>query len=157
MKDKYTYQNLLRNVIGYKNQNVIISFTQKYDVDVETATIIFEDMIRFLTLSRLDDESLCVIDDPILIIDEMWHLFILSTQDYFLFCKSFFGEYIHHKPTIKKPEKSRNQGITLQFIEKKRKRYLALYNILGVEVFDRWFHFYASEFSKNKISGLRRY
>lgn len=158
-----TYNKFLSNVIDYKNEDVILSFTQKYEINEETATKIFEDMIRFLSLSRIKGEDLCVIDDPILIIDEMWHLFILHTQEYFKFCRRYFGEYMHHHPTVRRPTEKQIRAIDqqkeyrLQFIEKKRKRYLALYHLLGEEVFNRWFHEYATKFSKASISGLRRY
>ena len=31
-------------------------------------------------------------------VDEVWHQFILDTQNYMDFCEEVFGEYLHHKP-----------------------------------------------------------
>lgn len=35
------------------------------------------------------------------IADQLWHEFILNTQDYSDFCEKTFGKYIHHKPNNK--------------------------------------------------------
>jgi hypothetical protein len=32
-------------------------------------------------------------------VDELWHLHILYTKEYFEFCNDFFGFYLHHQPT----------------------------------------------------------
>lgn len=35
---------------------------------------------------------------PSVIIDDAWHLWILNTREYFEFCESVFGCYVHHIP-----------------------------------------------------------
>ena len=37
----------------------------------------------------------------LLILDEVWHTFILYTKDYSQFCLEYFGRYIHHAPTTR--------------------------------------------------------
>lgn len=34
---------------------------------------------------------------PLVLLDQMWHEFILHTQDYTQFCEAFFNQYLHHK------------------------------------------------------------
>jgi len=31
-------------------------------------------------------------------VDELWHLFIMHTPQYYSFCLDIFGEYLHHQP-----------------------------------------------------------
>jgi hypothetical protein len=38
---------------------------------------------------------------PSIEIDEVWHIHILDTQEYFNFCFGLFGFYLHHCPEIK--------------------------------------------------------
>lgn len=33
------------------------------------------------------------------IVDELWHLHILHTKEYFNFCENVYGRYLHHTPT----------------------------------------------------------
>ncbi|MEJ7658804.1 MAG: hypothetical protein WKG07_03825 [Hymenobacter sp.] len=41
------------------------------------------------------------IPDDLLIIDEMWHNFILFTPAYHAFCQAHFQKYLHHVPATK--------------------------------------------------------
>ena len=34
------------------------------------------------------------------LVDEVWHTFILFTNEYKKFCNTIFGEYIHHEPNV---------------------------------------------------------
>ena len=45
--------------------------------------------------------------EPLWVIDEMWHTFLLYSKDYYDFCHQYLGRMIHHRPTprAKKNEK----------------------------------------------------
>ena len=54
------------------------------------------DTLKFLWLCTHSKEPLA----PPKIIDEVWHLLILSTETYAFFCNEYFGTFIHHRPAI---------------------------------------------------------
>lgn len=94
----------IQRVLEYKNENVINHFMSSYEIDYCESEIIFTEMPRWLWLNGQIKEQSNVqigIDEPLLVIDEMWHTFILHTYDYSLFCKEYFGHYLHHTPTPK--------------------------------------------------------
>jgi hypothetical protein len=60
---------------------------------------------KYMTLFALGYEELGMISPDV---DEIWHSFILFTEEYTRFCNSIFGKYIHHAPnTSRNPQLSR--------------------------------------------------
>jgi hypothetical protein len=35
---------------------------------------------------------------PSVLVDDMWHKFLLHTRDYAAFCDAAFGRFLHHEP-----------------------------------------------------------
>lgn len=54
---------------------------------------------KFMTVLRLKYGQIAM-SSPI--VDEIWHTHILFTRNYQDFCKSVFGEFIHHEPVAGK-------------------------------------------------------
>jgi hypothetical protein len=50
---------------------------------------------RYMALVGLGYRGLGMVSPEV---DEVWHAFILFTKDYAEFCRSVFGEFIHHVP-----------------------------------------------------------
>ena len=50
---------------------------------------------------------------PSLVVDDLWHEFILYTRDYQLFCQQAFGRFLHHAPTVVRrgPHKAHERGL----------------------------------------------
>ena len=86
----------LSDVLSYKNEDVVDRFLTMYDLEHEEAQKIFTETLKWLWLGNKIDGVF--IDDSTLIIDEMWHNFILFTQEYEFFCLNNFGRYLHHQP-----------------------------------------------------------
>jgi hypothetical protein len=60
---------------------------------------------KYMTLFALGYEELGMVSHDV---DEVWHRFILFTEEYTKFCDSIFGKYIHHAPnTSRNPRLSR--------------------------------------------------
>jgi len=71
-----------------------------------------EDVMRFFWISKkhyLDRKEnpqipafnfTFIMDEEMKEIDQMWHIFLLYTQDYMDFCEKYFGEYLHHLPDL---------------------------------------------------------
>ena len=88
----------LAELLQYKNDNVISRFTDLFEVSDTEAEDIFTETKKFLYISR---QPGVFIPDELLIIDEMWHNFILFTATYQDFCVRYFGGYLHHLPASK--------------------------------------------------------
>ena len=83
-------------LLSYKNDRVVVRYAQDHSISLERADHIFTEMLKFLYLCMILPEP-C--SPPSRQIDDMWHVFILHTGDYFKFCSEFNGAYMHHEPT----------------------------------------------------------
>ena len=95
----------LEDVLAYKNQAVIYNFTENFDIPYKESNAIFNETKKWLWAcyySKRDPKYTDIamtIDDSIIIIDKMWHTFILFTRAYHDFCHTYFSRFIHHTPT----------------------------------------------------------
>ncbi len=162
----------LEEVLAYKNEDVIYKFLENYDIDYEIAEDIFNETKKWLWLcaksmemnfDKTEEEKFYLfIDESMLIIDEMWHTFVLFTNDYLRFCKSNFGQFLHHAPTTKSQKDSmqeRYQKDRKAVLEeaklKTRNQYSFIYDALGEkmgeETLNKWYKTYAQRFTRPNI------
>lgn len=67
-------------------------------------------------------------------IDDMWHTFLLFTHEYTDFCHRYFGEYLHHVPTVKIEKPATEQ------YERELTNYISyIYDSLGEATVRKWF------------------
>lgn len=150
----------LSTMLDYHNENVISRFTGMFDITPENAEDIFIETRKFLYLCQLPG---IYVTDDLVILDEMWHNFILFTKDYQHFCDHCFGGYFHHLPASKKEKEeaaakaASNQDVSLQEY-KERMRFImgAVYDNLGPETVLKWFQVYPEKFSKQSILQIRK-
>ena len=161
----------LEEVLAYRNELVIDSFTSKLDVSREEAERIFLEAKRWLwyiasTMPTQENPEAHAIDEPMFIIDEMWHAFILITRDYMAFCDQMFGRYIHHAPGFAGAEEYGAQYVlaegddfiknTLaQTMARKRAKYTDIYERLGEEAFLTWYRDFPQAYPVDAIRRLR--
>lgn len=141
--------------IDYYNDNVINRFIKIYDIDKKEATIIFEETIKFLSLSKLDFNFF--IDDSMLIIDEMWHNFILFTNEYEKFCLENFGRFIHHVPSTDQDriDFELNKSLELKKLkERTKKQYEIIFDNFGEETLTRWYIDFADKYTSKYIKSI---
>lgn len=94
----------LEEILEYENKYVIDRFCQFRPDAKEEADLIFDDLKRFLwlvaTLEDRKEQGEAVPDisfaASMIIMDDMWHAFVLWTKFYTSFCEDAFGKYIHH-------------------------------------------------------------
>lgn len=140
----------LNQLLEYKNPAVLKLYIQNYPHNDLSAEQAFEEVLKYLWLSKkhtldmLDNKTnetlpnQCFMPRSMREIDEMWHEFILFTQDYSDFCNKYFGEYMHHLPNIfdnmprPRDEVEREIEKLLQYI----------YDNLGEETVRTWFNSY---------------
>lgn len=149
----------------YQHEGVIGKFRDEWDVEETQALDIFSEMKKFLYVSEYAQKQ-CIefeIDEPILMIDKMWHQFILFTNDYDKFCNHFFGKMLHHMPfcsahlTQKIKTLSQN-GITLNEHKRERleKQLYVISSTFGAETLKKWYVHYGRKYSPEKVNMLQR-
>lgn len=69
---------------------------------------------------------------PLLILDRLWHCFILHTRAYHRFCETAFGEYYHHDVEPIGQEHALEQAELEDFLSD-------CFSILGEDFVDRHF------------------
>jgi hypothetical protein len=144
----------LEQVLEYENGAVLTKFTDYYGVAREDAVVLFRETRRWMWLcaSRPDDVDM-IIQDPLLMLDNMWHTFILFTRDYSEFCKKAFGRYIHHLPVTSTEKKAfeseieRSQEAQKLHRDKLRRFYSYVYDRVGADIFQLWYVDFANRFT----------
>lgn len=141
----------LAEFINYRNPEALHRFEFQYKISGAEAEQIFEDVLSYLWLTatledrRKEDPATpdITIWNGMVILDEMWHCFILVTEQYTDFCNKNFGRYIHHPPPLFKffvNEKNlgteRSEEILVEELIP------LVYEELGEEVAVRWFDTY---------------
>ncbi|TQF71380.1 glycine-rich domain-containing protein [Pseudoalteromonas luteoviolacea] len=160
-------QQRYSNVMAYQNDNVIDKFTESFDVSRDESAAIFEEMKKLLWLmhhASSESGPGIYVHKEILIIDEMWHTFILFTRDYEAFCHHFFGEFLHHSPTTlseKEQMKSDYDNAQSAFISGRKAeleaQYSYVYDALGENTLLKWYQEYPEVYSEQNIKNLRKY
>ncbi len=144
----------LDKLLRYQNNRLITAFTKKFAISEQESQLIFQDMLRFLYLTHHSAQQKLgvrvAIDRSLLVIDEMWHLFILHTRDYAQFCQQEFGYFVHHEPTS--PQQHLEFATQMAALspeqqvaalaDLKRPLYYLVFNLFGEDIFTRWFNHY---------------
>jgi len=156
----------LAEVMAYQNPHVVERFIKIYGVGDDEAQVLFEDVKRWLWMANqvhtLAIRKPLVIDTALVVIDEMWHNFVLFTREYTQFCDQFFGHYMHHAPNTLEEierEKASTQGMTLAerrqlMMDKKRWQYEFVYDHLGEETFIRWYKQYPKRYTAQSLAEM---
>ena len=149
----------LNEIIQYQNPLVIKRFKRNFPQYRDQAENIFKDMLKYLWLCRKyehdiahdpDNPSMnfnCVMHKEMVIIDEMWHSFILITKDYADFCHHYFGGFLHHIPEVgDRDEDIERSSSEMDLFEKQLELFLSyVYDHLGEETLKSWFAVYLTE------------
>lgn len=152
----------LDEVLAYRNPEVVARFAEDYQVSLSDAQDVFQETLRWLWLSayqitRHEDirnrVSIPLLSE-VLVVDLMWHTFILFTREYTDFCHHYFGFFIHHAPQTQAeknhwrlrleqdPEAAKAERETLL-----REAYEAIYDLLGEEVLLKWMEEYPQKYA----------
>ncbi|GAA3945311.1 hypothetical protein [Hymenobacter algoricola] len=151
---------LLASLLAYEEPDIVSRFTDLLAVDEDEARDIFQETKKFLYLSQ---HHPAFIPDDLLILDEMWHNFILFTPLYHTFCQTHFRQYLHHLPATRQ-EKAQQARLRTEQPEQSRQHYLtrlealleATYDHLGEETVRKWFEVYPERYSKAQLLALRK-
>jgi hypothetical protein len=89
----------ISTLLKYKNDSLIHYYCHHHsDITKSMANQYFVDLLAWLWLNayRQHQKKRTYLFGPLLVLDELWHAFILHTRDYHEFCEAFFSSYIHH-------------------------------------------------------------
>ncbi len=148
----------LQAILAYQNEDIVSRFVDKYEVTEAEAADIFTETKKFLYLSHFER---VFITNDLLIIDEMWHNFILFTHEYQQFCQTHFGGFKHHMPTPKVEKEARErrrladqEGATQEFMNQLEWLMSVTYDHLGAETVEKWFDEYAEKYGPKQLKAL---
>ncbi|TRX62646.1 hypothetical protein FNH22_00700 [Fulvivirga sp. M361] len=157
----------LINALDCEDEALIIEgFMERYDVSHDEAVDLFNETKKWLWLASKAEEleNPLFIDRPLIIIDEMWHTFILHTRQYYKFCSDHFKRLIHHQPTAPKVKKSQHQRMLTEPVKvmkeheaKLKSQYSAIYDHLGAETLVKWYDTFASKYNPDYINSIKKY
>ena len=162
----------LAYALAYSNDAVIQKFLERHDVPLAEARSLFRETKKWLWLAaRAADEAEAglgatpqlAIDGPLVLLDEMWHTFILFTREYTHYCHSRFGRYVHHLPTTTDEKQRRREDYDrapAAFRRKERARMRAQYTYvceqLGEPTLRRWYSDYARRYTPQFVRAVTR-
>ncbi len=162
----------LEAVALHENTKVVTGFMKSFAISFEEAAEIFDQVKKMLWLiNEMEFEGLknenrmFSIDSSLLVIDEMWHTFILFTRDYRKFCFDHFGYFIDHVPTVGTEsevierfaelsalgEDERNARI----MDEKRWQYTYVFQKLGKDCFLKWYQVFHQKYTRFYLAELR--
>lgn len=149
------------------NETVIVeSFMERYNVTYDEALDIFIETKKWLWLaSKVEPSNMGLfIDKPLLIIDEMWHNFILHTKHYYKFCLENFKRFIHHSPTPPAEKKVRQEQflsnptqVLKEQEEKLSRQYSLIYDHLGPETLLKWYETMPKKYTPEYIKSIKKH
>ncbi|NRB11452.1 MAG: hypothetical protein HRU35_07595 [Rickettsiaceae bacterium] len=146
-----------KDILSYENSDIVEAFCKSFDVELIEAKDIFSQMLKwFVFCTDKETSEYRNIDDATLIIDEMWHTFILFTGDYTKFCKQYVGYYLHHKPSTNADLKQQRKRTIEEITTKKKAQYELVYDILGQDTFVKWYDEYPDKYSLENITKLKK-
>ena len=151
----------LNEILAYRNPTITERFSRKYPELKNQADTLLTELLKFLWLFKKhsvdqrkfpEDKTLqfkFLMHNEMVLMDEMWHEFIIVTKDYTHFCQHYFGEYLHHIPeALQKPEFNphKNTEHEIAIFEKELQLYLSyVYDHLGEKTMRHWFSVYFTD------------
>lgn len=154
----------LKKVLSYKFDNLLYKFMENFDVTFEEADELFTETKKWLWLCGQPTKDIrMAIQHDMIMLDEMWHSFILFTKEYTEFGLKYFGRYLHHSPTVK-TEKDKYEKERTKNPEKFIKKYKAdlaeqmsyVYDMLGEESVVKWYETFPKKYRAKNITKLRK-
>lgn len=146
----------LKEVLSYTNQRIVRKFRVVFAVDEAEAERIFVELKKFLWLSALRRAehrdgipgvpNMLTVHVSMVIMDEMWHIFILHTQEYIEFCNQYLDEYVHHSPG--------RFDFVPPTVEQTEMQLAYIWERLGEETVLLWYDTYEQQYSPDNMLRL---
>lgn len=145
----------LAGALAYEQPSLVARFTSMYEVSEGEARALFDDLKRWLWLKAQPEAPVLVVTREMQILDEIWHCFILFTEEYAAFCQHYCGGFVHHHPTTQVEETSilaEYRAAPAAFMERRRaglaSQYEYIFDLLGEETLLRWYVEYPRRYDR---------
>ena len=149
----------LKEALNFNGDVIIWKFMENYDVSFDEGHELFEETKKWLWFSVQNRGAF--IDKSMMMIDNMWHTFILFTKEYAEYCHSKYGRFLHHRPSTKEEKDNHKKNLLLNKEKTKKEAYLrskkqyeAIYDQLGKETLIKWYKVFPEKYSVNRIHEL---
>lgn len=89
----------LSAVLEYQNKEVVEYFCYHHpELSEQEVQTLFTDLLAWIWLKTQRGQmgKKTFLFGPLLLLDELWHTFILHTRDYIQFSNKYFKTYVHH-------------------------------------------------------------
>lgn len=153
----------LADVLRYKNIEVVRRFREQFPVSEREAQSIFRETKKWLWLCAVSPKSgQLSVTDSIVVIDEMWHVFLMYTRGYHAFCQRYFGQLLHHAPTtqaekarMSRRAKTHPDRVAREVETERRWQYQTILEFLGEATLRKWYVSYPKKYSPVRLRTLR--
>ncbi len=153
----------LEALLEFHHEETILRFLDCFDMPYEEAADIFREMKLLLALMAKYPEEYIFTHEPLWVIDEMWHTFLMYSKDYEEFCYKYFGKMMHHEPIerAKKMEVINRLETDQEETEKElspyvRNLYSLIYDYLGRDTLVKWVHVYGQKYTIAHMNTIRK-
>ncbi len=93
-------ETLIKNIMMYPMPHILARCQKDYNYTDEDMIILEKELKRYLILSFVNDEADLDTGMYSEDVDNLWHTFILFTNEYAAFCNKHFNRFMHHIPEI---------------------------------------------------------
>lgn len=102
----------------------------------EEVARLLDEVKKYLVLARLNPtRGLPMLSRRV---DEVWHQFVLFSEEYTRFCHRFFGRFVHHVPGEAPPRIDANDAAAPKLEEMTRDEFGVAYRRIFGEISDLW-------------------
>lgn len=158
-------------VLAYQNDDIVYKFMENFDVSFEESTMLFNETKKWLWMCAItkmrqnkgEEVPVLTIDEPLIMLDEMWHTFVLFTKAYGQFCKEYFGFFIHHSPTTKREKdlfrkrmEENPQAARKEIVDRSETQLNYIYDMLGEETLKIWYSSFPDKYSRKQLDRMRK-
>lgn len=148
---------------NYQHEETILRFTDAFALSEEEAEDVFHEMKKLLALMVRYPEEYVFTHEPLWVLDEMWHTFLMYTADYADFCQRYFGRMVHHAPIdrtqklqVRQALEDENEAVVADVSAAVRRLYELIYEYLGKDTLVKWIHGYGNKYTLAYMNEVRK-
>ena len=98
-------------IADFDLSDVVARYVREHRVDIETANEHAVELKKFLAVCSAAPVGMA---GPI---DDVWHVFVLFTRKYAVFCRNMSGGFVHHEPDTSDEDHERSTSGYQKFID----------------------------------------
>ncbi|ELR70874.1 hypothetical protein C900_03309 [Fulvivirga imtechensis AK7] len=158
--------NNLLKALDCENEEVVINaFMDRYSVSSEEARDIFTETKKWLWLAaqnKSHNKGGLLIDKSLLVIDEMWHTFLLHSKIYYEYCFNKLKTLVHHVPTTQAEkiqiayDLQNNPQKNELYENRIKNQYALIYDQLGPETLIKWYDTLANKYTPEHLQAIKK-